>query len=358
MTTLVLHIGSPKAGSSAIQASLEAQRWSRSWCALPANPYGKPYPSGFIAGLYLQPKALPRFLAQKQQQDPGRFSRDAERYRRLLARQLQPRWRAKPAAALLSCEYLWRLPAAAVQQLRADFEALGVSRFLVLAYVREPASLYGSALQQWARLSTDLQRFDPHSWRYELRRRLETWSAVFPGSLVVRPYHRPQLHQGCVVADLQQQLEQQLAELPGRPALHSVPAVNRSASSEELLAMQELMGRQPGSTAQAGASRARALTRLWDSLEQQLAQTPGSPIQVRAAVQALIRSRHQSDLDWLAAEHGVQLPAAAAVAAAGAWPEQRPPASWTLADLLEANQQLQLLEQLRARLAGEQLPAA
>jgi len=48
MTRLLLHIGSPKAGSSAIQASLAAQaavsrRWdwsSQRWICLPPNPYG------------------------------------------------------------------------------------------------------------------------------------------------------------------------------------------------------------------------------------------------------------------------------------------------------------------------------
>ncbi|MBM5785636.1 MAG: hypothetical protein FJ076_12620 [Cyanobacteria bacterium K_DeepCast_35m_m1_288] len=356
MTTLVLHIGSPKAGSSAIQASLEAQRWSRRWCALSANPYGKPYPSGFIAGLYLQPKALPRCLAQRLQQDPDRFARDLKRYRRMLASQLQPRWRPRPVAAVLSCEYLWRLPAASVQQLRADFEALGVTRFLVLAFVREPSSLYGSALQQWARLSTDLQRFDPYSWRYELRQRLETWSAVFADSLVVRPYHRSQLHQGCVVADLQQQLQQRLADLPGLPVLRMVPAVNRSFSTEELVAMHELMQRQPGGAAQASIARARALRRLWDDLKLRLQERQGSSIRVRVAVQTLIRRRHQADLDWLADQYGVWLSGAdEQVACCG--PEPSGEGAWALLDLLEECRQPQLLEELRARLAQERLPA-
>jgi hypothetical protein len=357
MTTLVLHVGSPKAGSSAIQASLKVHRWSRRWCALSVNPYGKPYPGGFIASLYLKPSALPRFLAQRLQQDPDRFSRDVDRYRHLLASQLQPRWRPRPAVAVLSCEYLWRLPAASVQQLRTDFESLGVTRFLVLAFVREPASLYGSSLQQWARLSTDLQRFDPHNWRYELRRRLETWSAVFADSLVVRPYQRSQLHQGCVVADLRQQLQLHLADLPGLPALRSVQAVNRSTSTEELVAMHELMQRQPGLGAKTSAARARALTRLWDELEQLRQEGQGSPIRVRTAVQALIRQRHQADLDWLAEQYGVWLPAADKLVAS-CRPKPSPEGAWALLDLLEECRQPQLLEQLQARLAQERLPAA
>lgn len=357
MTTLVLHIGSPKAGSSAIQASLGAARWDRHWCALPANPYGKPYPSGFIAGLYLEPKALPRFLAQRQRRDPAGFNRDTERYRRLLSQTLRPRWRPRPQAAVLSCEYLWRLPAEGLRRLRADLQGWGITRFLVVAYVREPVSLYGSALQQWARLSTNLQRFDPHRWRYELRQRLETWAAVFPDAMVVRPYDRVQLHQGCVVADLQDQLRQHLANLPALPALQAVPAVNRSATSEELLAMQELMLRQPGDVAGASTERTRALTRLWETLEHQV-QQQGTPIQVRPAVQALIRRRHQEDLDWLAAQHGVRLtPSRASDQADEATlvPADQP---WTCSELLDECGRPELLEALRGQLAAVQLPSA
>lgn len=359
MTTLVLHIGSPKAGSSALQASLAAARWRGGWRGLPANPYGKPYPSGFIAGLYLEPRALPRFLAQRQQADAAVFARDLARYRRLLARCLQPRWRPRPRAVVLSCEYLWRLPQPAVAALRRDFEALGVQRFLVVAYVREPAALYGSALQQWSRLSTELQRFDPSSWRYELRRRLDTWAAVFHDDLLVRPCDRAHLVQGSVVADLQQLLEQQLGADSGLPSLPAVPVVNGSASTEELVAMQELMLRQPGGAGSAGGRRAQALTRLWEALAQTTREQPGSRIRVKPAVQALIRQRHQADLDWLEAQHGLVLPPSPELLAAGA-DADRPLAgtSLTLADLLEAPQQPELLERLRRRLAAETLPAA
>jgi hypothetical protein len=357
MTTLVLHIGSPKAGSSTIQASFGAARWDRHWCALPANPYGKPYPSGLIAGLYLEPKAFPRFLAQRQHQDPDRFNRDLERYRLLLRQALRPRWRARPQGAVLSCEYLWRLPPDGLSRLRADLQGWGITRFVVVAYVREPVALFGSALQQWARLSTDLQRFDPGRWRYELRQRLETWAAVFPGDLVVRPFDRVQLRHGCVVADLQDQLRQRLADLPALPELKAVPAVNRSASSEELVAMQELMLRQPGGDGRTTSERARALTRLWEMLEQQV-QQKGTPIQVRPAVQALIRRRHQDDLDWLSAHYGVHLPEPPASDASGSEISGGTDQLCTLPGLLEDCGQPELLEALRARLSAVKLPSA
>ena len=306
MTTLVLHIGSPKAGSSAIQASLLGARWRGGWCGLPPNPYGKSYPSGFIAGLYLKPKALPRFLAQRQQQDPDRFAFDLERYRRIIKRIAKPRWRKPHQALVLSCEYLWRLPQSAVAALRRDFEELGCDRFLIVAYVREPGSLYGSALQQWSRLSTHLQRFDPLVWRYQLRQRLLTWQSVFGESLIVRPFDREQLLGGCVVRDFQNQVVRALPDLPGWTPLTPVADVNRSATTEELIAMHSIMTHD----LQMSPQDARSLTHLWDDVTAHTAGRGGTPIRVRPEVLQLIRQRHQDDLSWMADQYDVRFSAA------------------------------------------------
>jgi hypothetical protein len=366
MTRLLLHIGSPKAGSSAIQASLAAQaaasmRWDWSpqrWICLPANPYGKPYPSGFIAARYLEPQHLPRYLNLRRQANPVGFQGDVERYQALLKRQLQPRLRPGPAGALLSCEYLWRIPAAAVAQLKAEFEAMGVDQFRVVAYVREPSAVYGSALQQWARLSTQLQRFDPHQWRYDLRKRLEAWASVFGDALVVRPFDRPQLPGGCVVADLQQQAAAWVGE-PGWPLqLQPAPAVNSSATTEELWAMQELMCDQPAQPAGSPALRTRELGRLWDQLAAITAVQPGSKIQLLPAVGHVIRTRHQADLEWLAQTYDVQFPDPQEGEPAFS-PSPHPVAtegSPALQDLLQSPRHPALFQTLRQRLATVVLP--
>jgi hypothetical protein len=357
MSTLVLHIGSPKAGSSAIQASLLQARWRHGWRGLPPNPYGKPYPSGFIAGLYLQPGSLPRFLAQRQHDHPARFEGDLQRYRRQLARSLQPRWRRNPKGLVMSCEYLWRLPPVAVARLRQDFEALGCQRFLVLAYVREPGSLYGSALQQWSRLSTDMKRFDPNRWRYELRRRLETWASVFGESLLVRPFERSQLQAGCMVRDLQQQVEHALPDLPSWPLLAVVPDVNRSATCEELVAMQALMVEAPEGSRQSSARAARAWITRWDELSAHLPDGSGSSIRVRPEVLERVRARHREDLLWLAEHHGVSFNSVLERSGPRVEPlsqsAQAPTAVLRLADLIEPPEDQALLQRLTKLLAEQ-----
>ena len=105
MTTLVLHIGSPKTGSTAIQAASRPSRWfgpSDPWTLLPPNPFGRPEPAGCIAALYQPPDQLPRVWSQRHDANPRRFARDVNVYRRLLQRRVRPRWHSAPAALFLA----------------------------------------------------------------------------------------------------------------------------------------------------------------------------------------------------------------------------------------------------------------
>jgi hypothetical protein len=356
MTALVLHIGSPKTGSSAIQAAVRPTR-EQGWRIVLANSYLRAVPSGCIATLYQQPGQLPRVWEQKYQADPAGFARDVRRYRRIMERQLKPRWRSQPSAAFLSSEYLWTLSLDAIQQLRRDCLELGVRRFLVIAYVRSPVALYRSALQQHAKLSTQFRRFRPQRWSYRFRARLEAWQEAFPDALVVRPYDRDQLHQCCVVQDLRHTIQQSLADAPPLSLKPLRSAVNESVSVEELMAMQELMHRCPPASQEGSLRRSRALWRQWARLRRLRAGVKGSAVRLDPAVEQLILQRHQSDLDWLATTYGVQLGHAAAASNTG---ELHRHGEWSedlsLHDLLDVQPQQEWLDELRDTLQRCSLP--
>jgi len=361
MTTLVLHIGSPKTGSSAIQFAIRPahgyQRYG-GWCVMPTNPYRKREPAGCIAALYEPPEELPRVWAQLHQADPRRFARDVERYRTLLQRRLQPRWRSRPDGVFLSSEYLWAFRLELIEQLRSHWTELGVNRFLVIAYVRSPVSFYCSSLQQHARLSTSFRRFRPHRWRYRLRQRLEAWHQVFGDDLLVRPFDRLQLHQGCVVQDLQHTIHCALPDHSCLPVGRLSAAVNESVSAEELIAMQEWMQRFPAQSIDGSLRRSQALWRQWQRLRRLRASGCGTAVTLNATVEQMIQVRHQADLDWLASHFSVHLPGSevansdvAADPPLDSWPE---PVS--LRDLLNLNLDEPWLEQVRGDLARRSLP--
>lgn len=336
MTTLFLHIGSPKAGSSAIQASIQGLSKPAMAGAdlhvLPANPYGRPFPSGFVAARYMQPADLPRYLRLRQQRDPAQFQRDVQQYWRQVSKALSRRpqhavlggrW-ALPlvmrpnrcGTALLSCEYLWRLPVEQVRQLRQDFEALGVDAFRVIAYVREPVSAYASFLQQWLRLSTDLERYNPLLWNYRLRQHLETWASVFGDALVVRPFDRAQLRGGSVVQDCFEQLSAWL----GSPVRgEEVSGINEALSTEELFLLQDLLRALPLSSHQDPQWTFR-MARFRRLLCQSAMSLDCQPLRLQPWVRQQVWGQHQQDLAWLEQCHGVVFSPPAELTSAAAQP--------------------------------------
>ena len=368
MTCLLLHIGSPKAGSSAIQASLascsDQLRSSKGLLVLPPNPYRRPMPSGFLAACYLQPEQLPRYLAARYRHDPAQFQHDVERYQQLLADLLRlgVRAHAEPMRArlqylkahllrrtaqpaVLSSEYLLRLPYLKVKELREWFASLGVRRFRVLVYVRDPVSAYGSFLQQRLRLSDDLAPYNPWTWSLQLRQHLETWQMVFsPDEIVVRPFDRDRLVGGSVVPDFYDQCSSWFEKSIDGPEVNEA---NQALSTEALMLLQELLQTVPIS---------RRLESTWMSdmakftrlLRTQAIALPCSPVRIKPSVRRLVWEQHAGDLQWLKQRYGISLGSMADAEVVEPLPDWREVSS--LDDLIECSQYPELIDQLRHRL--------
>lgn len=367
MTALLLHIGSPKAGSSAIQTSLAqaaAELQKRyGLLVLPPNPYRRSFPSGFLAACHLPQQELPRYLGVRQRQDPQQFQRDLEAYQQLLADLLRlgkpahvRPWKARlqrlaadqlrrPAhAALVSSEYLMRLSLVEIYRLRQWFEELGIRRFRVVAYVREPVSAYASFLQQWLRLSDALESYDPNIWMYRFREQLQAWSAVFSTEeLVVRSFRRDALQGGSVVSDFYGQCSRFFGCSITGP---EPQAVNESLSIEALTLVQDLIAAVPAER-RLQASWTSGMSKFLRLLRQEAAALPCEPVQLQSWVSRLVWERHQQDLEWLKQTHGIEFDAPDLQQGWG----ERPAEGLTLSlkDLLVPLRDAQLVEQLKQK---------
>lgn len=366
MTSLLLHIGSPKAGSSAIQASLlraAADLQQHGLLVLPPNPYRRPLPSGFLAACYLSVEQLPRYLAARQRRDPDRFNRDIKDYLQLLADLLRfghPasawRWRARlqrwiasglrrpSLPAVLSSEYLFRLSVEQICELRRWFEAQGIRRFRVLVYVRDPVSAYGSFLQQWLRLTDDLTHYNPWNWHYPFRQQLEAWASVFaPPELVVRPFCRDQLCGGSVVGDFYDQCSSWFEQTLVGPEPSSV---NESMSIEELTLLQELLQAVPPER-RLEADWTVNMSKFLRLLRRQALELDCRPAQLQPWVRRLVGERHAADLEWLREQHGITFPGASPPERLASLPDET--SHFCLHDLLVPPTDRARVEQLRQR---------
>ena len=326
MTALLLHIGSPKAGSSAIQASLlEAEselRQHQGLVVLPPNPYRRPLPSGFLAACHLPVDQLPRYLKARQRRDPLQFQQDLQSYQQLLADLLQlghpahpTQWKARlqrmkkvalrrpTRSALISSEYLWRLPVDEISRLRKRFEAWGIRRFKVLVYVREPVSAYASFLQQWSRLTDDLRPYDPRNWKYQFREYLQAWSSVFaPEELVVRPFRRDRLEGGSVVRDFYSQCSTFFGSVLTGP---EPSGMNEAFSIEALTLVNQLLAVVPAECKQVPGWTSN-MAKFLKLLRKESAALNCSPVKLQPWVCEVVWNQHQNDLEWLRQTYGIE----------------------------------------------------
>lgn len=248
--TLYLHVGSPKAGTSSMQASLLANREALAAAGL-YFPTGRPYHT------------------------PHRWDQPAEGGHRYLAFAMmgsRPAWDPKNAVAplaecvaalradlsrwgetapgradaLLSSEYwFFDIPPEA---LRAAVDGLGFA-LVVVAYVRRQDGFLASLYDQQVRGTVTTEPFadfvarcvaDPEGppWYH---RRLVRFAEVFGAeALIVRPFEPTQLHRGDAVADLMRVVGVE----PG-PDWVAVPRENPSLPTELREVVRRLVAQLP-----------------------------------------------------------------------------------------------------------------
>lgn len=303
MRSLLVHIGSHKAGSTAIQDSLLANRGSDAGFRFLFHPRFRTH--SVLAALFKPYETLDHTI-RLQLPDPAAVQRVRRNF-----------WTRIPALfpdadnAVLSSEYLGAIDAEAVRRFRAEVEAMGYGRFRILMYVREASARFASGVQQALKFRNELARMDPRTLHFDFRGQIETWESVFPGDVEVRAFDRAQLTGGCVVADAYGRIADFFG-VPARPA--TVIDSNRSMSAETLFCLYNIYRHLD--TEGFSPSRVRMQAQLHARIENLVRAALPEPtrITLRPALVRLVHARHQADFGWLAERYGVRFPEPAGLA--------------------------------------------
>lgn len=217
----IIHIGAPKAGSSSIQTFLKAHY--QDWRQEGVLSLGM---TGAKAGLNHRSLYFSFHRGSISRVDRMRFHSETEYANH---RQIQQQLLSQEIIAHDSChtlifsdEYLTRLDVDSVRELRRFLGSHGVTHFLIVAYVRDPGSLFLSSAQQSIKAHHELP--SPIGWHQTFSHVLETWNSVFPGSTLFRAYDRSSLAKGSVVDDFLQAID--------HPAAGQNPTLCSSATTK------------------------------------------------------------------------------------------------------------------------------
>jgi hypothetical protein len=222
---LILHIGMPKAGSTALQTALAAARG-------PLRQRGVLYPKGalnqnfLIAGI-APPGRLGRVYAQQYGDDHAAIARDFEGFWKGIVTAIDSQ---APAVVVLSGELLFgTIGDVGPEPVRALLAPLG-AKVEIIAYLRRPSDYYLSMAQQRLKASWEMRPVAPIRYR----KPLEAARAI-ADVLHAVPFERESFPGGDVVADFARRLLPETGDL-----LRAVedPKVKPSMSAEAMAIVQ------------------------------------------------------------------------------------------------------------------------
>ena len=292
---IVLHVGTNKAGSTAIQHTL-----SRSGDKLSAQ--GMLFPKLGVRNhhSYLLPAILdddeyPRDLAR---QDPVKRQEGVTASEGLwdsLRRQAREN---SPHVLLLSSEYIFGLRSGSLKRFISRLAELS-DDISAVAYLRDPCEHYLSSAQQILKYGASVK--DPRVHQY-YGRKLRKCEGIIPGAVRPRVFSRPSLHDGDVTLDFLSQIvpEDQVKKLKIRPL-----APNVSLSAEAMAFLNRFNREIWGTRRFVGHKLNRTVLEAIENEEKRRRYTKAK---LKDEIRSLVTSLHSEDAAQLRDTHGVRFP--------------------------------------------------
>ena len=335
--TILLHIGTPKTGTSSIQQSLALTAANGGLGSVCYPVWRNDRNQQRLAMIYPPGAMWGTWVRQVFPGRPAEYRRTRERYRQFFFEELR-----FASSAVISAETLSSLAPGAVGQLRRDLEAVGYREFNIVLYVRDPADFYLSQTQQ------DLRGYpvppfvkDPASFKYDFLQAADTWERFFPGKVIVRRFPADPRH------DVVDDFAGVLKECFGITPLPARLRMNTTVSAE---AMQILQDYRQTFWSHEGGLLTPDAANLLRFLSESTHEVPQTKPVLKQQVVEQIRAAHKADAEVLYARYGVDLGLSDCSPAATLLPVK----PYRVGDILKTMDQ-DIVHQLLLRLARSEL---
>jgi len=291
--TALLHIGTPKTGTTSIQRWLAHAQEDGCLAPVCYPLRGDDYNHERLQLLYRPYEDLGPNVRRIYSLSGRHYRRMRDRYRQFLFQEL-----SVANAAVLSAESASAFSPLLATRLREDLESLGFKEFHIVLYIRDPADFFLSNTQQHL-IMTVKSPFvmDPATFRYEFLRMAETWEHAFPGRLIVRKFPTNPGHD--IIDDFAEVLNWCLGVAPARIPLR----LNTTHSAEAMQIIQDYRKTfWPNNEI-----LTPDVARLIEFLGRSRLTVPQSKPVLKPEVAAQIRANHKRDAELLHSRYGVDL---------------------------------------------------
>ncbi len=292
---LLLHIGSPKTGTTALQRALNLSRRYLAgqgvlYPTSPYNPYKHEILSSGLAGRW---RSAPPGTPDGAALDAARIA-----WLGTVADEVRA---TRPAALILTSEALFRdATPDLMDRLRNELATLGADEVEVIAYVRQTAPMYLSMVQQRMKASHQILPIGPPRFRGVLT----TYARYFGRDRMrVAGFDRHLLEGQDIVTDF---VARYLGDFGiDRAALSKPDQTNESLSAEAMMLLRQYREDFHGNRDDVVTRDTQALVRTLQRLDR--AQANPRPA-LRRETSQLIDDLARTDLCWLRDEYGIVYP--------------------------------------------------
>lgn len=292
MKRIIAHIGTGKTGTTTIQRALRSAERQKQLVGFSYPDLGGEAHHPVVL-LCQPPGRFPRGYAQKYSNNISLLKKDTAAVKRNLEIYF-----SNEDNIVLSSEFFINFNPEEIRNFKDLLESLSPSADVsICVYVRDPLTYYPSFLQQKCKGSSEI--LDPESFYYNFKSIIESWENVFCRNVLVRPFKREFLHNGCVVNDFSKliasvfSIEEQILDVDNH---------NVSFSLEALSALVEYRKLFCGDKNNRFTADTIALERIF--LENKLFNDE-TPLKLKDEIKFIIYSRHKNDIHWLYDRYGI-----------------------------------------------------